>query len=61
VECYYEFHDNEYVQTLKTEIQVELDRQQKWGIAPYAVFPLGQVSRAAEYNHSVGCDLIYSF
>jgi hypothetical protein len=58
---YYEFHDSEYVETLRPELQVELDRRQKWSIAPYAVFPLGQVSRAAEFRFSVGCDLIHNF
>jgi hypothetical protein len=58
---YYEFYDNEYVETLKAEFQLELDRKQKWGITPYAVFPLSQVSRAAEFSRSVGCDLIYTF
>jgi hypothetical protein len=58
---YYEFHDSEYVETLKPELQVELDRKQKWSIAPYAVFALGPISQAAEFKYSVGCDLIYTF
>jgi hypothetical protein len=58
---YYEFHDSEYVETLKPDLEIELDRKQKWSIAPYAVFALGQISRAAEFKYSVGCDLIYTF
>jgi hypothetical protein len=31
-------YDNEYVQTFKAELQVELDRKQKWGITPLLRF-----------------------
>jgi hypothetical protein len=58
---YYEFNVSEYVQTLKVGLEVELDRKQKWSLAPYAVFPLNHVSREAEFKNSVGVDLVYNF
>ena len=58
---YYQFNVSKFVQTLKVGLEVELDRKQKWSIAPYAVFPLNHISREEEFKNSVGFDLIYNF
>jgi len=58
---YYDFNRADYIQTLKAGLELELDHREKWSLAPYAQFPLTGSSRAAEFNSSVGLDLIYNF
>jgi hypothetical protein len=58
---YYEFNLSEYVQTMQAGMEFELDRSDKWSLAPYVVFPLNHATRSVETKNGVGFDLIYNF
>lgn len=60
-DTYYDFNPDQYIQTLKTGFDIQLDHKEKWSLTPYATFPLNSASRAMEFRYSVGCDLIFKF
>lgn len=58
---YYEFNVDKYINTMKVALEIALDKKDKWGFAPYAVFPLSHASSLLETKLGVGFDLTYAF
>ena len=58
---YYEFSVHGYVNLLKAGVQVLLDRQKKWGLSPYVLFPSTQAARQVETRGAAGLDLTFEF
>jgi len=60
-DTYYEFNLHEYVMTLQPGLDIALDRQGKWTLSPFAIFPLNHASRAVETGFAAGFDFAYNF
>jgi hypothetical protein len=58
---YYEFSKSIYVATLKPGMTIAIDREAKWSISPYVIFPLNRVSRMQETRLGVGAVLTHTF
>lgn len=58
---YYEFSIHGYVNTLKIGAEVLLDRQKKWSLSPYLLFPYTQAARHLETDGAVGLDLTFKY
>jgi hypothetical protein len=58
---YCDFSKRVYVATLKPGITIAIDREAKWSVSPYVIFPLNGVSRMQETGLDVGAVLTHTF
>jgi len=58
---YYEFSVDTYINTMKVGLQIALDKKEKWGVAPYVVFPLSHASSVFDTKMGAGFDFTYAF
>lgn len=58
---YYEFSKSLYVPLLKPGFEIAMDREKKWSISPFIVFPLNRNARIEETKLGVGVVLNFTF
>src|SRR5262249_15521408 len=58
---YRAFSVHGYVNTLKIGAEVLLDRQKKWSLSPYVLFPFTQAARLLETDGGDGLDLPFKY
>ena len=60
-DTYYDFNADDFGQTLKAGLQFALDEKERWGLSPYAQFPLNHFTSETNLKSDIGIELSYRY
>jgi hypothetical protein len=60
-DSYYDFNADNYGQTLKTGMTIQLDRKGRWIGSPYTQFPLNHFTSSTNLKNDTGFDLTWRY